>query len=113
MPSFGKKDGPSDKKRMLPKLPKVPKINTQKIKGSLKCLSWIQRKIKSKGAMFPLVMFLINVLYLTLGGLLFMALEKTPKPLVNTSQELVDLFNTLKVSLLFVFGVFKHSQTVF
>ena len=100
MPQFGRKDenGPDDKKRMLPKIPKVPKINTEKLKGSLKCISWVQRKIQSKGILFPLFMVLLNALYLTLGGLIFMALERTPKPSVNSSQELVDLFDTLKVS---------------
>ena len=103
MPPFRRQEencSTSDKRRMLPK---IPKINTKKLKGSLKCLSWVQRRIKSRGALFPVLMIFINGMYLTLGGLIFMALEKTPKPIVNSSQELVDLINTLKVSPLYPF----------
>lgn len=82
---------------MLPNM-NLPSIDKTKIKSSLKCVKWIQKKIQKKGAAFPLFMILLNAAYLTLGGLIFMALERQPKVVVNTSQELVDIFNVLKVS---------------
>ena len=86
-----------DRKKILPNM-NLPTIDRTKLKGSLKCLKWIQKKIQKKGAAFPLFMILLNTLYLTLGGLIFMAVEKQPKVVVNTSQELVEIFHVLKVS---------------
>ena len=86
-----------DRKKILPNM-NLPTIDRTKLKGSLKCLKWIQKKIQKKGAAFPLFMILLNTVYLTLGGLVFMAVEKQPKVVVNTSQELVEIFNVLKVS---------------
>ncbi|PFX15869.1 TWiK family of potassium channels protein 7-like [Stylophora pistillata] len=101
MPLFKGKDkeddSEGDRKKMLPNM-NLPSIDKTKIKGSLKCVKWIQKKIQKKGAAFPLFMILLNAAYLTLGGLLFMALERQPKVVVNTSQELVEIFNVLKNS---------------
>lgn len=101
MPLFKGKDkeddSEGDRKKMLPNM-NLPSIDKTKIKGSLKCAKWIQKKIQKKGAAFPLFMILLNAAYLTLGGLLFMALERQPKVVVNTSQELVEIFNVLKNS---------------
>ena len=101
MPLFKGKDKEDDtegdRKKMLPNM-NLPSIDKTKIKSSLKCVKWIQKKIQKKGAAFPLFMILLNAAYLTLGGLIFMALERQPKVVVNTSQELVDIFNVLKVS---------------
>lgn len=101
MPLFKGKDKEDDtegdRKKMLPNM-NLPSIDKTKIKSSLKCVKWIQKKIQKKGAAFPLFMILLNAAYLTLGGLIFMALERQPKVVVNTSQELVDIFNVLKNS---------------
>lgn len=101
MPLFKGKDKEDDtegdRKKMLPNM-NLPSIDKTKIKSSLKCVKWIQKKIQKKGAAFPLFMILLNAAYLTLGGLIFMALERQPKVVVNTSQELVDIFKVLKVS---------------
>lgn len=104
MPKFfkgkDKEDGTEDqgdRKKILPNM-NLPSINTTKLKGSLKCLKWIQKKIQKKGAAFPLFMILLNAVYLTLGGLIFMALERQPKVVVNTSEDLVEIFDVLKVS---------------
>ena len=86
-----------DRKKILPNM-NLPIIDRTKLKRSLKCLKWIQKKIQKKGAAFPLFMILLNTIYLTLGGLIFMAVEKQPKVVVNTSQELVEIFDVLKVS---------------
>jgi len=90
-------DPEGDRKKILPNM-NLPTIDGTKLKGSLKCLKWIQKKIQKKGAAFPLFMILLNTIYLTLGGLIFMALEKQPKVVVNTSQELVEIFDVLKNS---------------
>ena len=87
-----------DRKKILPNM-NLPTIDRTKLKRSLKCLKWIQKKIQKKGAAFPLFMILLNTIYLTLGGIIFMAVEKQPKVVVNTSQELVEIFDVLKVSL--------------
>lgn len=102
MPTFfkGKEtetEGGEDRKKMLPNM-NLPIIDRTKLKGSLKCLKWIQKKVQKKGAAFPLFMILLNTVYLTLGGLIFMAVERQPKIVVNTSQELVEIFDVLKVS---------------
>ncbi|KAJ7378199.1 hypothetical protein OS493_024146 [Desmophyllum pertusum] len=104
MPKFfkgkDKEDGTEDqgdRKKILPNM-NLPSINTTKLKGSLKCLKWIQKKIQKKGAAFPLFMILLNAVYLTLGGLIFMALERQPKVVVNTSEDLVEIFDVLKNS---------------
>lgn len=88
-----------DRRKILPSM-NLPNIDRTKLKRSLKCLKWVQKKIQKKGAAFPLFMILLNALYLTLGGLIFMALERRPKVVVNTTQELVEIFDVLKVSLL-------------
>ena len=63
-----------DRRKILPSM-NLPNIDRIKLKRSLKCLKWVQKKIQKKGAAFPLFMILLNALYLTLGGLIFMALE--------------------------------------
>ena len=88
-----------DRKKILPSM-NLPSIDRTKLKGSLKCVKWIQKKIQKKGAAFPLFMILLNAVYLTLGGLIFMVVERQPKVVVNTSQELVEIFDVLKVRLL-------------
>lgn len=101
MPFFKGKDkeedAEGDRKKILPNM-NLPSIDKTKLAGSLKCVKWIQKKIQKKGAAFPLFMILLNTVYLTLGGLIFMALERQPKVVVNASQELVEIFNVLKVS---------------
>ena len=87
-----------DRKKILPNMNLPTIIDRTKLKRSLKCLKWIQKKIQKKGAAFPLFMILLNTIYLTLGGFIFMAVEKQPKVVVNTSQELVEIFDVLKVS---------------
>ena len=87
-----------DRKKILPSM-NLPSIDRTKLKGSLKCLKWVQKKIQKKGAAFPLFMILLNAVFLTLGGLIFMAIERQPKIVVNTTQELVDIFKVLKVCL--------------
>ncbi|CAH3158579.1 unnamed protein product [Porites lobata] len=86
-----------DRRKILPSM-NLPNIDRTKLKRSLKCLKWVQKKIQKKGAAFPLFMILLNALYLTLGGLIFMALERRPKVVVNTTQELVEIFDVLKSS---------------
>ena len=97
---FKAKDGDQaedeDREKILPNLPSIDK---QKVKGSLRCLRWIQKKIRRKGAAFPLFMIFLNIVYLTLGGLIFMAVERQPKVVTNTSQELIEIFDVLKVGL--------------
>lgn len=90
-------DEEEDRKKILPNM-NLPSIDRTKLKGSLKCLKWIQKKIQKKGAVFPLFMILLNAVYLTLGGLIFMAVERQPKVVVNTTQELVEIFDVLKNS---------------
>ncbi|KAL9965936.1 hypothetical protein ACROYT_G029803 [Oculina patagonica] len=102
MPKFFKgkdneEEAEGDRKKILPNM-NLPIIDRTKLKGSLKCLKWIQKKIQKKGAAFPLFMILLNTVYLTLGGLIFMAVERQPKVVVNTSQELVEIFDVLKNS---------------
>lgn len=87
-----------DRKKILSM--NLPTIDRTKLKGSLKCIKWVQKKIQKKGAAFPLFMILLNAVYLTLGGLIFMAVERQPKVVINTTQELVEIFDVLKVSLL-------------
>lgn len=92
MPLFQKKrDEEEDRKNIL------PSIDKDKLKGSLKCLTWVRKKIQKRGALFPVCMILLNAIYLTIGGAIFMALEAKPKPVVSTSQELAELFDILKV----------------
>lgn len=74
--------------------------HVDKLKGSMKWLSWIAKKVRQRGAAFPLFMIAINTLYLVLGGLLFMAIEKTPKVQYSTTKELTNIFDILKVSSL-------------
>lgn len=110
MPKFFKgkdaeAEGEEDRKKMLPKM-NFPIIDRTKLKGTLKCLKWIQKKIQKRGAAFPLFMILLNTVYLTLGGLIFMAVERQPKIVVNTSQELVEIFDVLKVSFKYLFDNF-------
>lgn len=91
MPLFKKGGESEDRKNILPTFDKA------KLKGSLKCLTWIKTKIQKRGAIFPICMILLNAIYLTIGGAIFMAIERQPMPVVNTSQELVQLFDILKV----------------
>lgn len=77
--------------------------HVDKLKGSMKWISWVTKKVRQRGAAFPLFMIGINTLYLVLGGLIFMAIEKTPKVEYNTSKELVNIFDILKVSVAKIF----------
>ncbi|XP_074634050.1 potassium channel, subfamily K, member 16-like [Acropora palmata] len=86
-----------DRKKILPSM-NLPSIDRTKLKRSLRCVKWIQRKIQKRGAAFPLFMILLNAVYLTLGGLIFMFVERQPKVVVNTTQELVEIFDVLKNS---------------
>lgn len=88
-----------DRKQILPSM-NLPSIDRTKLKRSLRCVKWIQRKIQKRGAAFPLFMILLNAVYLTLGGLIFMFVERQPKVVVNTTQELVEIFDVLKVGML-------------
>ena len=88
-----------DRKKILPSL-NLPNIDREKLRRSLRCVKWIQKKIQKRGAAFPLFMILLNAVYLTLGGLIFMVVERQPKVVVNTTQELVEIFDVLKVRLL-------------
>ncbi|XP_068686829.1 TWiK family of potassium channels protein 18-like [Montipora foliosa] len=86
-----------DRKKILPSL-NLPSIDRKKLRRSLRCVKWIQKKIQKRGAAFPLFMILLNAVYLTLGGLIFMVVERQPKVVVNTTQELVEIFDVLKNS---------------
>ncbi|XP_031555214.1 potassium channel subfamily K member 18-like [Actinia tenebrosa] len=70
----------------------------KRLKGSMKWMLWITKKVQSRGAAFPLFLVLVNTLYLVLGGLLFMLLEKQPPVKINPSNELAEIFNILKNS---------------
>lgn len=86
-----------DRKKILASM-NLPTIDRTNLKRSLRCLKWIQKKIQKKGAAFPLFMIFLNTVYLTLGGLIFMAVERQPKVVVNSTQELVEIFDVLKKS---------------
>lgn len=74
--------------------------HVDKLKGSVKWITWIMKKVRQRGAAFPLFMIAINTLYLVLGGLIFMAIERTPKVQYDTSKELTNIFDILKVRFL-------------
>ena len=81
----------------------------KRLKGSMKWMLWITKKIRNRGAAFPLYLILVNTLYLVLGGILFMLLEKQPDPVkITPSDELADIFNILKVSSLPQINIFNN-----
>lgn len=70
----------------------------KRLKGSMKWMLWITKKVKNRGAAFPLFLIFVNTMYLVLGGLLFMLIERQPPVKINPSNELAEIFNILKVS---------------
>jgi hypothetical protein len=75
-----------------------PTKHVHKLKGSMRWMLWIMKKVKKRGVAFPLFMIVVNTLYLVLGGLLFMFLERQPTVKISTPKELAELFDVLKVS---------------
>ncbi|EDO43464.1 predicted protein [Nematostella vectensis] len=103
MPRFGSKEENTaeNTKRILPNFRASKfkaKLEGTKIKGTLKCLTWVKKKIKKKGAIFPLFMILVNTIYLAIGGIIFMSLERSPKAKIDTSKDLIEIFSVLKRS---------------